>query len=254
MLASIARSAARRVVADRDDLQPVADQRRSPQQRLQFGIGHRGDAFDVEVVEGAAIGVAAVQDGAPGQAGLGAFQREHFEQRRGRRAAARPFASWYSCMGASAVSAQWQRAMVIFDTRRPCRIAMARTTAGRRRVVRSRPTPRTVLPGWVRVRVHPPPGSGMRHPTQSTNSSLSTEAAAPESVAGVCRLAMVCGTPTCRRIEPEATTSAIRASSASVTDPALHTAPMIERIGFGHTPPPHPGGAAPRQRSGGSMV
>ena len=47
-----------------------------------FDIGGRvgRDSLEIEVVKHLAIALAAVQDGAPGEAGLGAFQGEQFEE------------------------------------------------------------------------------------------------------------------------------------------------------------------------------
>ena len=97
----------RRVVAHRPDLLPVANDARVVSSFSNAASRMRGHAGDVEAVECRAVGVASRQDGAPGQAGLRAFQRQQLEQRACRRDAARPTRCRDSrCMAASAPSAQ----------------------------------------------------------------------------------------------------------------------------------------------------
>ena len=68
-------------VADgRRHLGSIADDARVGEQAGDVIGAVRGDAGDIEAVEGAAVALATAQDGVPAQAGLGAFQGEHLEQ------------------------------------------------------------------------------------------------------------------------------------------------------------------------------
>lgn len=62
------------------DLQAIADDAGIGEELFDFGRGVAGHADWIEVVEGLAIGLALLEDGVPGETGLGAFEVEEFEE------------------------------------------------------------------------------------------------------------------------------------------------------------------------------
>jgi len=83
-----------RVVDGRRHLQPVAHYAGVAEQPRDVGVRVSGDALDVEVVEGAAVVLALVEDRVPGEAGLRALQRQQLEQRAVVVAGNAPSPSW----------------------------------------------------------------------------------------------------------------------------------------------------------------
>ena len=58
----------------------VADDGFILEEREEFGLGIRGNFLRVEVIEGAAEGVAFIEDAFPGESGLEGFEEEEFEE------------------------------------------------------------------------------------------------------------------------------------------------------------------------------